>query len=95
MVTYNESSHLPFQLSANQLMNGKLCLKGFNMNAWLSRAAKVDVAQMVQDLAVMIRADELRLSVQTSKFSEVSNMMASTTCCCAPVDGVPVMMMDQ
>ena len=51
MVTYNESSYEPFQLAASYLMSNNLCLKGFNMNAWLNAATKSDVSKMVEDLA--------------------------------------------
>ena len=44
VVTYNESSYEPFQLAASYLMSNNLCLKGFNMNAWLNAATKSDVA---------------------------------------------------
>lgn len=93
IVTYNESSYEPFQVAASHLMSNNLCLKGFNMNAWLEKATKTEVSQMVNDLASMIRADELRLFLKKDKFSQVTDAVAAAA---SPIaDRTPVMLMDQ
>lgn len=93
IVTYNESTYEPFQLAASHLMNNNLCLKGFNMNSWLEKASKSEVSSMVNDLASMIRADELRLFLKKDKFSQVTDAVAAAASPLA--DRTPVMLMDQ
>ena len=93
VVTYNESSYEPFQLAASPLMSNNLCLKGFNMNAWLESAAKSEVSKMVEDLAAMVRADDLRLFLKKDKFSQVADAVDAAS---SPAsDRTPVMLMDQ
>lgn len=93
VVTYNESSYEPFQLAASYLMSNNLCLKGFNMNAWLNAATKSNVSKMVEDLAAMVRADDLRLFLKKDKFSQVADAVDAAS---SPVaDRTPVMLMDQ
>ena len=83
-MTYNESSYE---------MSNNLCLKGFNMNAWLNAATKSDVSKMVEDLAAMVRADDLRLFLKKDKFSQVADAVDAAS---SPVaDRTPVMLMDQ
>lgn len=93
VVTYNESSYEPFQLAASHLMSNNLCLKGFNMNAWLESASKSDVLKMVEDLAAMVRADDLRLFLKKDKFSQVADAVDAASSPAA--DRTPVMLMDQ
>lgn len=92
-MTYNESSNQPFSLAASFLMNNNLSLEGFNMNTWLTGAPKSEVTKMVDELAEMVRADELRLFVQKDKFSQVTDAVAAASCPAA--DRTPVMLMDQ
>ena len=84
VVTYNESSYEPFQLAASYLMSNNLCLKA---------ATKSDVSKMVEDLAAMVRADDLRLFLKKDKFSQVADAVDAAS---SPVaDRTPVMLMDQ
>ena len=47
------------------------------MNAWLEKATKSEVSEMVNDLASMVRADELRLFLKKDKFSQVTDAVAA------------------
>lgn len=63
------------------------------MNSWLEKASKSEVLSMVNDLASMIRADELRLFLKKDKFSQVTDAVAAAASPLA--DRTPVMLMDQ
>ena len=63
------------------------------MNSWLEKASKSEVSSMMNDLASMIRADELRLFLKKDKFSQVTDAVAAAASPLA--DRTPVMLMDQ
>ena len=93
VVTYNESSREPFAVTASYLTQNHLCLKGFNMDRWLQGAEMGAIRSMVDELAEMVRKDELRLYLKRDKFSQVVDAVADAV---KPVmDRTPVLLMDQ
>ena len=61
--------------------------------SWLQTADKKDIQKMIDDLAAMVRADDLRLYLKKDKFSQV---IAAVKDASSPVaDRTPVMLMDQ
>lgn len=63
------------------------------MDRWLENADMKDIKTMVEDLANMVRSDDLRLYLKKDKFSQV---VAAVKDASSPVaDRTPVMLMDQ
>lgn len=93
VVTYNESSREPFAVTASYLTQNHLCLKGFNMDRWLQSAEMEQIRSMVEELAEMVRKDELRLYLKRDKFSQVVDAVAEAAK--PATDRTPVLLMDQ
>ena len=82
VVTYNETTQSPFQMSASTLLSGDLCLKGFDMNEWLSGASVQDVKSMIDELAQLVKTDKLHLGVKKTQFSEMEKLPLTHLCPC-------------